>query len=80
MPIDTIDVWDTYFGSKRTILKLEYDGSDNLIYEGKAEAGTATSSNGWLIRKYTWSGSNVTARQWAPFNSVWDDRASLSYT
>lgn len=79
MAADTIDIWDSYFGSKQTILQLEYSG-DNVIYEGKAMVGTATSASGWMIRKYTYDGDNVTQRNWAPFNSIWDNRASLTYS
>lgn len=60
-----------------------YDG-DNMVYEGWAAPGVATSASGWAIRKNTYSGSNVVATQWAggngAFANIWDNRASLSYS
>ena len=79
MALDTRDIWDTYFGSKRTILNFDYDADGFLLYEGKAEAGTASSAAKWLVRKYTISNRLTTQVRWAPFNSIWDNRASLSY-
>ena len=66
-------------------LRIERDGSSNPIYLGIASPGTPTSSSLWQIRKLTFDGgNNVTAIQFAGgtanFNSVWDDRASLSYS
>lgn len=65
--------------------RYDYDGSGNLIYEGWAPAftGAATSAAVWAIRKFTYSGSNLTTIQWADGdernNNVWDNRASLTY-
>jgi len=63
--------------------QLAYNG-DNLEYVGKAEPGSATSDNAWQIQRLTYSGSNLTAQEWAggnrEFKHVWDDRASLSYS
>lgn len=64
--------------------QLDYDGSSNLIYVGRALAGTPTSEASWQISKFTYSGSNVTKVEWANgarnFNNVWDDRVSLPYS
>ncbi len=79
MAIDTLDIWDSYFGSKRTILNMEYDADGELLYEGKAEAGTTDAQGKWMIRKYTTSSGLITQLRWAPFNSVWNDRASIVY-
>lgn len=63
----------------------EYDASSNLIYEGWAVPGAATSDAVWLICKYTYDASNnLTKTEWtgAPagdFISIWDNRSSLSY-
>lgn len=63
---------------------IEYDGSDNPLYVGKADPGTAQGVIGWQIKKITYSGSNATDVQWAEgdanFDKVWDDRASYSYS
>ena len=62
----------------------DYDGSNQLIYQGWAKPGTATSDASWVIARYTWSSGLNTKREWASgnhnFNKVWDDRASLSYS
>jgi hypothetical protein len=64
--------------------KFEYSGG-NLIYEGMAAPGSATSDAVWRIRKFTYDGSNnVTDIQFAggksAFNQVWDDHAAASYS
>lgn len=60
-----------------------YDGSNNLIYEGWALPGAASSDAKWAICKYTYSGSNQTGGQWANGSTeevnIWDNRASLTY-
>lgn len=40
-----------------------YDGSNNCIYAAYAPRGLAEASDGWLIQKFTWSGSNCTKRE-----------------
>lgn len=61
-----------------------YDGSGNLQYEGFAAPGTLTSVATWMIRKYTWDGSNCTNVQYASgvstFTKEWDDRATYTYS
>lgn len=66
-------------------VQLDYDGSGNAIYLGLAEPGTATSAPLWQIRKLAYDGSgNLLNTKWAngsrAFNSIWDDRVSLSYS
>lgn len=62
---------------------FRYDGSANpVLYLGEAAAGSATSAPVWRIQKVdTTSGVAIT---WAGgttnFSSVWDNRASLSYS
>jgi len=74
-----IDIFDTYFGTKPTVLRVDY-ASDTIWYEGKAESGAATSAARWIIRRSTLdSQGRIVLREWAPFNSVWSDRASLTY-
>ena len=66
------------------IASFAYDGSDNLLYAGKAAPGTTAAAAGWQIRKCSYSGSLLTAVQYADgdllFNNVWNDRAGLSYS
>ena len=61
-----------------------YDGSNQLVYQGWAKPGSATSGAVWVIARYTWSGGLNTVREWADgnhnFDNVWDDRAALSYS
>ena len=63
---------------------LDYDGSGNLIYSGKAEPGTSKTVGAWQIKKYTYSGDNLTDIQFAggkgDFIYIWNNRASLSYS
>jgi len=69
--------------AKNTIA-LDYDSSNNLIYKGEANAGSAKSAAAWKITKYTYSNGNITDIQWADGNlqedNVWDNRVSLSYS
>ena len=58
-------------------LRVEYSGS-NPIYIGYAPKGLVSSSDGWFIRKLTWSGSTVTLIQTSV--GIWDNRASLTYS
>jgi len=62
------------------IKAYDYDVGGNLIYEGWAVPGTATSAAAWSIRKNSYTGSNLTLTQWANGNSafvnVWDNRAT----
>ena len=61
----------------------DYDGSGNLIYEGWADPGTATSAALWVIKRYVFTGSNLTSYSFADGNAsadnIWDNRASLTY-
>ena len=63
---------------------MSYDGSNNLEYLGKANIGSATSDSIWQIKKFIYSGSNMTGILYADgnelFDNLWDDRTSLSYS
>lgn len=64
---------------------IAYDASNNPIYVGEANPGTAESATGWRIKKITYdANNNPTNVQWADgntkFDNVWDDRASYSYS
>lgn len=63
---------------------FDYTGSD-LTYLGMAVAGQSQADPVWQIRKIAYDGSsNITSIRFANgsklFNSVWNDRASLTYT
>lgn len=57
--------------------EVRFDADDSApIYIGKNPTlGAATSDEGWLIYKFTYSGSNVTRIQKA--RGKWDERAGL---
>lgn len=63
--------------------KHAYDGNGIEIYQGWASPGTATSSAGWAIARYSYSGTMVTAKEWADgttaFTKIWDSRAGYTY-
>ena len=54
---------------------LDYTGRTDgqPVYQGFGARGLATSSPGWLIYKFTYSGNNMTVRQTA--YDIYDDRA-----
>ena len=69
--------------------KLAYVASGNGVgqveYQGLAYPGAVTSAANWQIKKFTYNSSGaVTDVQWAggsdAFGSIWDNRASLSYS
>lgn len=64
-------------------VRIDYDASNNPIYVGKAQIGSATSSAVWQVMKLNYDASNnLTSVQWPgneAFTYVWDNRASLSW-
>lgn len=68
----------------RYSVAVEYNGDGNVLYFGRALPGSAKSSAVWQVRKFTYSGQNLTDVQWADgntkYDNVWNDRASLSYS
>ena len=66
--------------------KFDYDGRTDgqPVYVGWADPGVDTSEAKWRIFKMTYSGSNVTAVQFAGgsirFNKVWDSRTTYVYS
>jgi len=64
---------------------LTYTASGKTEYVGMALAGTATSSETWQIQKLSYDGSDrlvsvLFAQGTDKFTSVWDNRASYSYS
>lgn len=78
-----VDISDLAPPQNAYIKEYAYDGSNNLIYEGWAVPGTATSAAKWTIRQYNYTGGLLTSALWADGNiaqdNVWDNRASLTY-
>jgi hypothetical protein len=66
------------------IRRYVYDGSGNVIYAGWAAPGTVSSAAGWAIRRYSYTGTNMTLSELAGGNnlmtSIWDNYASLAYS
>ena len=68
----------------QTIGSILIDDTDpSTIYIGKAPTGASTSSAVWRIERITFVGS-ITEIKFAngspEYNSIWDNRASLSYS
>ena len=69
--------------------KFQNNATGQPVYEGWAAPGTAVTSAGWIIRKYTYDGNGaVTDIQYADagngnadnFSLIWNSRASYTYT
>lgn len=82
---------ETNSGAKKTlstgdflIQRIAYNGNNLTEYVGFAKPGTATDSEGWLIKKLTYSGNLVVSILFAngnlQFDSAWDDRETESYS
>ena len=66
------------------IIRLDYDGSGNLLYLGIAHPNQITTEAVWQIRKFAYDGSgNLLSMLYANgakhFDQVWDNRAAMSY-
>jgi pantothenate kinase-related protein Tda10 len=65
---------------------IDYDTVSSMaIYQGWAVPGTPKTAAAWKICKFTLNASNQTTDiQWAngslAYNSVWNNRAGLSYS
>ena len=69
----------------KNIEKILYDddkSANNKEYFGWAKTGTATSAASWKIMRITYTGNDYVV-EWAGgtqlYNSVWDNRGSLTY-
>lgn len=64
---------------------LDYDANNNLVYLGRADIGSATSSAVWQIRKVSYDANfNLINIKFAGgnevFNNIWDNRAAYAYS
>lgn len=71
----------------------DYAAGTSIIYEGWAPSGASINDAVWCIKKYTYSGSQMTAETWAsvpavaapdalpklPWTCIWANRAALTY-
>lgn len=63
------------------ITRMDYDGSQVLIYNGLARRGSATSDEAWLIEKMFYNADGTLAYTlMSDFNQIWDNRASITYS
>lgn len=66
----------------------DLNGGSDVVYEGYARPGSATSAAVWQIKKNTYSSNKLVAVQWPQDNGiasseykfVWDNRASYTYS
>ena len=73
------------FPQEQYTIAMEFDGSDNPIYIGKAIADSLKSDPVWQIQRITYDGNgNPTDFKWAngvsSFENIWNNRAALSYS
>lgn len=60
--------------------KLEPDANGNIVYDGIAPRGKATTDSAWIITKLTYDANgNLTDEQTSPENSKWTERATVTY-
>ena len=65
--------------------RAAYDASGNVLYEGWADPGTASSAATWIIAKHTYDANNrITLTEWAgtptaSFTATWDNRTTETY-
>jgi hypothetical protein len=63
-------------------MNIDDSTTADVVYQGWASPGTATSDAGWKIKKMSTASGLITT--WADgntlFDNVWDDIASLSYS
>jgi hypothetical protein len=63
---------------------FDYDGGEQVVYLGRANANSKVSETVWQIRKFTYDGIKVTqinfADQSTGFDKEWDERTSYDYT
>lgn len=76
---------NTYTVPAPLTTEVDYNGTSNPVYVGKAAAGAITTDPMWQIEYITYNASgNVLTVQWAPnyrtFGDIWASRDSLSYS
>jgi len=59
--------------------RADFDGGDDVIYEGWTAINSATTDESWIICKHTYTDGNLTRTQWVgtDFNQKWSLRATL---
>lgn len=69
--------------SKLLQMNVARDGSGNVEYVGYSAPGTPEDETGWVIMKYSYTGSDIDKGRLADaivdFDKVWDDRTGYNY-
>ena len=76
---------NTYTVSAPLTTLIDYNGTSNAVYVGRAAAGAITNDSMWQIEYITYNTSgNALTVQWSPnyktFGDQWSDRDSLTYS
>lgn len=79
------ETWIFAQGGENLQQILEYDGSNNLLYQGHGTPGAQTTDSTWRIRKFTYNGvplvTNIQFPSGSPaFAFKWSDRATYIYS
>lgn len=70
----------SFYSDVQAIYNVAYDVQGRPEYRGVAIRGSADSDARWTVEKVTYNANGlVTQARLSPPNSVWDDRASLTY-
>ena len=79
------DEFPVYSRDQGLTQRTEYDASNNAVYIGRAEPGTAVETAKWNICKLTYDASNnMTELNWANgsdnFEFIWNSRSGYTYS
>ena len=66
--------------SDETAYTSKIDDTGTYTYLGQAGPGTSTASASWRIIRVTNSNGNIDYAATGAFSSIWDNRASLTYS
>lgn len=71
-------------------IRAQNDANGNILYLGRAKAGTATTATKWQISFHAWDANNaLTSRTWpqndesnasTEYEFAWDSRAGYTYS
>lgn len=80
MILDDIILAKAFVSDVQAIYNIAYDASNRPEYRGVAIRGSDNSDKRWTIEKITYDANGlVTQARLSVPNSIWDNRASLSY-
>lgn len=79
MILDDIILAKAFVSDVQAIYNVAYDSQGRPEYRGVAIRGSADSAARWTIEKVVYGTYGVDTARLSPPNSIWDNRASLSY-